>query len=268
MRAGLVEPAFLVTTCPRPDSAVRAKAEGIAAQYELPLERRAERTLADLRRSRGVEGVLAVGREGLRYVTPEVTLTFHPSMTRMRLHNLESGRGDPMLTAMRLQPGDRVLDCTLGLGVDAVVAASMVGSKGAVDGLEVVLPIFLVVADGLATYEAPNQRLTEAMRRVRAHWAEASAFLASVTPGDYEVIYIDPFFEKPVAGSSSIAPVRALGAHDWVPLRRAAEKATEIARRCVVVKGNRGSAFFRDLPVAEVVAGRHSSIEYAVLSAR
>jgi 16S rRNA (guanine1516-N2)-methyltransferase len=264
----LLKPPFLVTTCPHPEAALRERARGLADNYHLPYESRGSRTLADLRRFLAAEGVLVVGREGLRYAAAEATLTFHPGMAKVRLHNVRSGRGEPLLAAMDVRPTDKVLDCTLGLAGDALVVASALGNEGSVEGLEVVLPIYLVVADGLARYGATAGPFSSAARRIGPRWAEASAFLADCAPGDYDVIYLDPFFERPVAGSCAIAPLRTLGAHDRRPLGAAALRATEVARRCVVVKGSHASRLFEELPVQRVVAGRHSNVAYAVLEAR
>jgi len=267
LQTGLLKPSFLVTTCPHPEAALRERARALASDYDLVYEARGTSTLADLRRSCGVAGVLVVGREGLRYATPEATLGFHPSMAKLRLHNVESGRGDPLLTAMNLRPTDRVLDCTLGLATDALVVASALRDDGSVEGLEVVLPIYLVVSDGLARCTASAGAFSRAARRIQPRWAEASAFLMRCAAGDYDVIYLDPFFEQPVAGSCAIAPLRTLGAHDRRPLRAAALRATEVARRCVVVKGSRASRFFDELPVQRIVSGRRSNVAYAVLQA-
>jgi len=173
-----------------------------------------------------------------------------------------------MVTAMGLRRGDRVLDCTLGLASDAIVASAAVGEEGRVEGLEAVLPVFLVVRDGLQRYPAREPMMEAAMRRIRAHWAEACEFLAQATAGDYEVVYLDPFFEKPVAASCGIAPLRLVGLHDQASLRAAAERGLEIATRCVVVKGSRESRFLRGLPVTQVVSGRRSRVEYSVLSTK
>ena len=48
-------------------------------------------------------------------------MEFHPSMGFVRLKRVLNGKPDPMLEASGMEEGDSVLDCTAGLGADALV---------------------------------------------------------------------------------------------------------------------------------------------------
>ena len=50
-------------------------------------------------------------------------------MAFLRLLRQRKGQPDPLVTAAGLQPGDHVLDCTLGLGGDALVAAAVTQTR-------------------------------------------------------------------------------------------------------------------------------------------
>lgn len=256
---------IIVTTCQRPPGEVSALAKEISSRYGLLLVARRGLTLARLLRENEAN-LLVVSREGLSYVTDEASFRYHPGMARVRIHNLMRGRGDPMVRAMGLQPGFSVLDCTLGLASDAAVASYVVGPEGKVVGVEHCLPVYLVVKHGLADYEEKNVALREALRRVEAHWGDCADFLAKVEPGEFEVIYFDPFFEEPVEASSGITPLRIVARAAQSSLDGALEEARGKARLRVVVKGRPGSPLFRHHPFQRFFSGSHSRIQYGVMS--
>jgi len=234
----------------------------------MPYLSRGRKTLAALRREANLEAVLVVAEAGLRVATPQATLAFHPSTAKIRIANLKQGRGDPMVKAMALQPGDRVFDCTLGLGVDAIVCAYVVGETGAVHAAESSLPVYLVVSHGLQHYPEKNADLAAAMRRIRCQYAEAALALRRVERGWFDVIYCDPFFSEPVMASCAIRPLRLFGHNNPDKINAALEEAILKAGRCVVIKGRRGTARWKHLPITRVLSGKASSLEYAVIETR
>ena len=64
--------------------------------------------------------VLQVSRTGLCLKTPGREYHWHPGLLHTRV---EAGWTHPLVRAMDLTQGDRVLDCTLGLGTDAHFAS-------------------------------------------------------------------------------------------------------------------------------------------------
>lgn len=255
---------IVVTTCERPPGEVMALAKGVSGRYGLPFVERKTATLARLRREQEANLLVASG-EGLHYVTGRAIFRYHPGMARVRLHNLAKGRGDPMVQAMGLQRGFSVLDCTLGLGSDAVVAGFAVGPEGRVVGVERCLPVYLVVSHGLAAYEEKTAVLRDAMRRIQAHWGDCAEYLSRVGEGEFDVIYFDPFFEEPVHASSGIAPLRAVAKGAGGSLDAALEEGRRKARLRVVVKGRPGSPFFSRHPFQRFFSGTRSRIQYGVI---
>lgn len=241
-----------------------ALAKEISGRYGLPLVARRGATLNRLMQEEG-QNLIIASREGLHYVTEKAVFRYHPGMARVRIRNLMSGRGDPMVQAMGLQAGFSVLDCTLGLGSDAAVASYAVGPEGKVVGVEHCLPVYLVVKHGLANYEEKSAALREALRRIEAHWADCADFLKGVEPGQFEVIYFDPFFEEPVEASSGIAPLRMVARASQSSLDDALGEARGKAGLRVVVKGRPGSPVFRRHPFQRFFSGSHSRIQYGVM---
>ena len=76
-----------------------------------------------------------------------------------------NGSIDPMVRSFALNPGDSVLDCTLGLGADAVVSSYFSGT-GKVVGLESAAAIAYVIRWGMRLYVSPITWLQEAVRRI------------------------------------------------------------------------------------------------------
>ena len=255
---------IVVTTSQRPSGEVAARAKAISNRHRLRLVARRRLTLAKLLREEQAN-LLVASSEGIHYVTGKATLRYHPGMARVRIHNLISGRGDPMVQAMGLEPGLSVLDCTLGLASDAAVASYVVGPEGKVVGLEHCLPVYLVVSHGLANYEEKKAILREALRRIELRWTDCADFLANVEPGRFDVIYFDPFFDEPVEASSGIAPLRLVAKRAAGPLEEALEEARRKAGLRVVVKGRRGSTLFRRHPFERFFGGSHSRIQYGVI---
>ena len=84
----------------------------------------------------------------------------------IRIKRLLQGESDPYLVAGNITTGSTVLDCTLGLGADAIVASSTVGECGRVVALEDNRFLAFLVAHGLSTWEDGENSIIQAMRRV------------------------------------------------------------------------------------------------------
>ena len=78
---------------------------------------------------------------------------FHPGMAIPRIKMLKKGELDPMVQAMDIKEGDSILDCTLGMANDAIVAGFVVGTRGKVIGIESSPIIYVVTKWGLANYQ-------------------------------------------------------------------------------------------------------------------
>lgn len=251
----------LVTTSRHPTAQEEMRARVLAAELGVPYVPR-RGSLDDL----DAEAVLVVTRERLVVHTPAGEIFFHPGMARPRVRELERGKPDVMVQAMGLRPGDTVLDCTLGLGSDAIVASFVVGGQGRVVGLEAVPVLAAVVRWGLQNYDPDHDGLRDAMRRIEVVRADHEAYLSTLPAASFDIVYFDPMFREPVMESAHMRPWRALACHQ--PLSRATiAAACRVARRRVVVKERSGSPVFAELGLTEVVGGRKSRIAYGVLDA-
>lgn len=181
------------------------------------------------------------------YLPSGETFYFHPGSAVLRFKTMRAtGRNDPLLEAMRVQEGDEVLDCTLGLGSDAIIASLAVGGKGKVVGLEYSPLLCALVKRGLQRWKGPISLLNEAMTRIEVINADYREFLRSCPEKSFDIVYFDPFFIQPVTESSGMKPLRVLGRN--VPLTlEVIREARRVARRRIVLKERRGSPLFSKL---------------------
>jgi hypothetical protein len=119
--------------------------------------------------------------------------------------------------------------------------------------------------EGLAHYEIADALTQAALRRIEAQCADYHEFLAAQAPDSFDVVYFDPIFDAPLAGSSAMLPLRAIASHEPLTAEGMAQ-ARAVARRCVVVKQPAGSELWSHLPFAwTFVSGGHSRVEYGVV---
>ncbi|MDR1194219.1 MAG: class I SAM-dependent methyltransferase [Peptococcaceae bacterium] len=117
-----------ITTSGQGDSGGEFLAGQLAAEYGAVFVPRQGRGLASLRREYRLDFLVVLDRENRLFLT-EPPLRWHPSMAVPRLRQAAAGGGDVFLTAAGIAPGDQVLDCTLGLAADALLAAWAAGGE-------------------------------------------------------------------------------------------------------------------------------------------
>jgi hypothetical protein len=226
----------LVTTAPSGDP---GEARDLASRFGLDSQSRAGRTLPELLRDAGGAPVFVLGREraelllaGERPARFRVAL----GLSELRLHRTLLGEEDPLVAAAGLRPGEAVLDATLGLGGDALLAAHVTGSP--VVGLEAspVLAAFTALALGRPGGRgAPREAVARAGARVEVWRADHRTALAELPDGSFDVVLLDPMFRHPGASSALFALVRSQAEH--APLSAGTLRgARRVARRGVLVK--------------------------------
>jgi 16S rRNA (guanine1516-N2)-methyltransferase len=228
---------FIVTTSRNANSTIRTRALQKATAWDLPYAERHDVSLADA--AGDAEAVFVFGHEGLSLLTGKTRLRFSLGTAALRLQSIARGSGDTLVRAGELQAGDRVLDTTLGLGRDALVAARVVGPGGDVVGIESSWPLFALVSEGLTSYEAGNESTV-----VQSVLGDSRRFLASAEKASFDVVILDPMFAVPMRSDGSFEVLRRFADHtgldpEWIQLAR------RVARRWVVVKTDSEERWFR-----------------------
>jgi len=230
----------VVTTSKSPSAALRAEADRLAERWGLPVAERHRGSVAAARGSAAT--ALVCTEEGLVAESARGRLAFHQGTAAKRLRTLRHGGTDPLIRAGELRPGDRVLDATLGLGRDALVAAWAVGAGGEVLGVEADVVLAVLADEGFA---GPIPRPGSAPVRVR-HGDSRQVLADLAAAGErVDVVLLDPMFTDPRASDHGFALARDHTVPtpltpDWVDLARA------VARRRVVVTAERARPWFPD----------------------
>lgn len=188
---------------------------------------------------------------------PEGKLAFHPGLAHLRIKQMDGGiHPDHLLQVSRLEPGEAVLDCTLGLGQDALVAARAVGPTGRVVGLEKSFPLYTVISEGLGRFD-PGERSC----RIEVRHADAAQVLRELPVGAFDCVILDPMFDRPRRAQQSFDALRRHAEH--APLTPAMlEDARRIAQR-VVVKGRRYGGQLKALGLTQMKYSRTTTVGWA-----
>lgn len=224
-----------ITTTLKPSADDEASARAAAARRGLPFVPRHGRPVADVQRDAAVEAVLVLARRAAVLVVDGEERRWSAGMGALRAKRARAAGGgdattrDPFLDAAGLEPGDGVLDCTAGLGADALVAATAVGPGGRVVGLESSHALAAWVGEGLARCD------DHAAARIEIRAADHAEELAWLPERSFDVVVFDPMFRHARAEPAGFDLVRRLA--DPRPLsREAVERARRVARRWVLVK--------------------------------
>ncbi|MCX5780832.1 MAG: class I SAM-dependent methyltransferase [Firmicutes bacterium] len=191
-------------------------------------------------------------------------LFFHPSMAKCRLAAFrKQGRQDLMVKACQLTPGDSFLDCTLGMGADAIVAAYFSGT-GKITGLESQPVLAGVISWGMKLYQGQMDWLNQAIHRIEVVPSHHADFLRQQADQSYDIIYFDPMFARPLLQSQPLAPLRKMANHAALEASTIQE-ACRVARQRVVLKTLASGSELERLGFSKVVGSKHNPIIYGII---
>ena len=261
---GTVMAAFAVTTSAKEENAVLAAtarqwAEELGVRY-VPREK--GQTLPAMLVRYGLAALLIAAETGPRVYTPEGTMFYHPGLGTVRWQRVVlKGEGDNFLRALAVRPGQKVLDATLGLAADALLASQAVGPSGRVTGLEASPLLYFLTSRGVQNYEGKFPELTQDLRRIEVVQAEASAYLKQLPADSYDVVCFDPMFRHPVRRSSAMQPLRPLA---WrLPLStETVDEALRVAPRVVIKE--RTEEVLREYGCRTFTGTRYSGVRFGI----
>lgn len=257
---------IIITTGRKPTEADHARAAFAAQRLGGRVVPRRSESIAALGEKYGTPVILVARDDTLVLEEANDRLFFHPSLAHVRLKNIRlHGAADHLVTALDLQPGQSVLDCTLGLGADAIVESYAVGEAGQVTALEKSPLIALVMSYGLAHYAGENNLdIVAALRRIKVINADYRSYLKELPDKSFDAVYFDPMFRHPMESSAALSPLRQLAEGsplDWASVR----EACRVARRRVVMKEAWYSKEFARLGFEEFSGGKWSKVRYGII---
>ncbi|MFO6498795.1 MULTISPECIES: class I SAM-dependent methyltransferase [Bacillus] len=226
---------MIVTTSYRPNEATISAAKKISRTLNGRFSERRKRPIRLIQETEQDE-VLVVGKERFElYFADGEKFFFHPNSAMFRAKRLLKGEADPFIEAAQLKPGDTLLDCTLGLGSDAMIASLVTGEKGTVRGIEKSPLLAFLVENGLETWETDLTPLNEAMRRIQVIQGDSLKHFQQLADDSADIVYFDPMFDEAIKESDGIAPLRKL-AHTDFSFAGCVSEALRVARKRVVLK--------------------------------
>lgn len=153
---------MIVTTSYRPTESTILTAEKISRTLGARFSERRKRPIRQIRQTEQ-DDVLVVGKERFElYHSEGEKFFFHPNSAMFRAKRMLKGEPDPFFEAAQVEPGDKLLDCTLGLGSDAIIASLAAGEQGEVRGIEKVSSSLFLSRRG---FNRGRQALTLWIRR-------------------------------------------------------------------------------------------------------
>ncbi len=227
-----------VTTPLRPSPGEEADARAAAARHGLPFALRGKRPLAAVAAAARADALLVLSAtKAILSAASGEERRWSPGMGFLRAKRARARLGgggdpttrDPFLEASGIHSGDAILDCTLGLGADALVAAVAAGPGGRVVGIEASTALAAWVAEGL------RRLRDEAASRIEVRAGDHAGILAALPERSFDVVVFDPMFRHARAEPAGFDAIRRLG--DPRPLSaEALRSARRVARRWVIVK--------------------------------
>lgn len=239
-----------------------AQAKDLCAELGIPVIARQNRGIPWLMEQYALEcllveedgGLLAHWGDGSRF-------SFHPGMAVHRIKQIKDGKQEMLTQILEIEPGDEILDCTLGMANDAIVLSFAAGAQGHVTALESSPLIYAITSYGLCHWSTNSARMKAAMERIETIHCAYEDYLRQCVPDQFDTVYFDPMFEQPVYTSSGIAPLRR--AANYAPLtEETLERACQVARRKVAVRHRAGT--LTHLHFDEIKGGKYSTLAYGV----
>lgn len=235
---------MIVTTAGRISEEMTAYAKEVAADLESKFVVRNEVPIYELHNTYN-EDVLVAGKNRLAIYPngTEESFFFHPNSAMFRVKRLMRGEHDPFLQAAQLKEGMKMLDCTLGMASDSIVASYAVGNSGKVTGLEGNRYMAYIMEKGLKQWDAGILEMNEAMKCITVKYTEHLTFLKQCEDSSYDVVYLDPMFEETVLESDGIRGLKYFALYNDI-MDETIEEAKRVAKQRVVLKDHFRSSRF------------------------
>jgi 16S rRNA G966 N2-methylase RsmD len=254
---------MIITTSSRANRSLVEQAHQLAKEWKETFQSRGRDSIEDIQKKFSEE-VLVVGKYRIELFIPgeEQPIFFHPNSAMFRIKRLTNGGHDPFVEACQLSTGMNVLDCTLGLGSDSIVASYCVRTSGQVTSIEGNKTLANLVKTGLKTWESQIPEMDDAMRAIQIHHTSYLEFLAKSERKSFDIIYFDPMFEESIQQSVGLFGVKKLAIYDDLTEQTITE-AKRVATKRIVLKDHWKSNRFDKLgftPIRRKSANFHYGV--------
>lgn len=257
---------MFITTAGRTNQAYIDEANRIAAELQIRYVSRKKRSIKAVQASENNEDCLVVGKNRLELydVNGDEPFFFHPNLAAVRIKRIENGEHDPYILTAGIERGGSVLDCTLGLGADAIVASYVVGSEGKVTAFEANPYLAYIIKDGMKKWIDGDVTMIKAMRRVEVHAIDYLSGLKKMMNKSVDIVYFDPMFAETISESNGIRALTQFAQY-YSLTEEVKNEALRVARKKIVLKDHYRSELFSKLGF-QVVKRKTSKFHYGFIS--
>ncbi|MDQ0272023.1 class I SAM-dependent methyltransferase [Cytobacillus purgationiresistens] len=255
---------MFITTSGRTNESKIAEAKQIAGKLNVKYVARNKSSVTELQ-EREETDCFVVGKNRLEIYAKGKTqpFFFHPSSAMFRMKRLKRDEHDPLIEATNLGLGKTLLDCTLGLASDSIIASFAVGHTGKVTGLEGNPAVAYIVTDGLHKWDTGDREMNEAMNRVEVINTHSLPYLQEQPDNSYDCIYFDPMFETDIPESEGIGALRGFAVYEGLT-EALVQEALRVTRDRVVLKDHFRSSRFDQFSF-EVYKRKTAKFHYGIL---
>ncbi|MDR4888613.1 class I SAM-dependent methyltransferase [Fredinandcohnia sp. QZ13] len=227
---------MIVSTAGRTNDEMVRLAKNVAAELSVPYIQRNKQSIHKLQ-EQAEDDILVVGKNRIEIHPRQGAepLFFHPNSAMFRMKRIAKGEHDPFIQASGLANGNTILDCTLGLGSDSIVASFVVGKSGKVVSLEGNKYLYYLLKGGLKSWDTGYPLMNEAMARIDVEHVKYERFLTNCPTNSFDVVYFDPMFEETIEESEGIKGLRNFAIYSTLT-PEAIEAAKRVAKQKVVLK--------------------------------
>lgn len=259
-----ITPEAIITTASRQQKELEPLANQLSSQWQLPFIPRGRHSVTYFYTEYGVSNVFVI--DHLNNVTwhkkGEESIKYHPGMSIIRIKRLKSGNNDSMIDLLNLQPTDVILDCTLGLASDAIVA-QYVAYDGQVVGLEADRLLAQFTQHGLKHYPEQDEITKQAMLKIKVIHGNYTDFLKSAEDKSFDYVYFDPMFRRSINASETMQVLKTRCCNDPLNLE-SVEQAIRVARKKVILKETNYSKEFTRVGFKQIFRP-NSSFSYGII---
>lgn len=227
---------MFVTTAGRTNEEMIKKAKEVALELKTSYIARNKKTVKALQ-NLYKEDCIVVGKERLELFSlgENDPFFFHPSSSMFRIKRLMENGHDPFIEACNLKQGKHILDCTLGLASDSIVASYIVGNEGRVVGIEGSPYLAYLVGKGLKTWDSGIEEMNRALRNIEVVQQISLDYLKTLPDKSFDCVYFDPMFEEGILESDGIKGLRQMAVYQDITNEMILH-AKRVARERVVLK--------------------------------
>jgi 16S rRNA (guanine1516-N2)-methyltransferase len=251
-----------VTTTRDADESLNYKAKSVSKDLNISYIKRGNFSIKKTILKDGFDYLLVIERDKIVIKGDDSTLFWHPNMSELKIKSIRQGNKEAIIEATKLEEGNSILDCTLGLAGDSLVFSAVVGEKGHVVGTEVNKYIAYLSKCGLESYNDIDGKTIDNIKVINESYED---YILKQSDNSFDVVYFDPMFKEPNRKSTSINSFRDFANHKGLTKEILIE-ALRVCKKRVVIKERQGSNEFERLGIEKYYGGKKSgAIIYGVI---